>query len=162
MAPKTLKTLDVIDSKETLELFATKHKLASPVNDSCGDPILVASGSKDKPYPEDSNHLFVWDTNRLGACIALDSPSAWTFCKKRMLKAGCILHNDGDCEGIFSFDSSKRIQTLTALKETQPRAKSGRMTETFCALRKVNAAKARAAKAAKAAKAQCSFETAAA
>jgi hypothetical protein len=138
------KTLDVsvkpIDSKQILELFAKKHKLASPVNDSCGDPILVAPGYKDRKYPEDSDHLFVWDTSRLGACLMCQSAREWGFAKKRLLK-------DGDFEGIFSFDTSKRIQTRTAIKETQPRRPRGQFTETFCALRKVNAAKARAAKA---------------
>jgi hypothetical protein len=127
------KTLNDIDSKalDTLDRFAKKHKLARHVLDSCGDKILVSLGFRELKYPEDSNHIFEYAPGRLGAVVSFDTPNAWTYCKKRLISAGCDIQNDGDYEGIFLFNPSNTVQSKAAIKEVKPRRITGKVTSQF-------------------------------
>jgi hypothetical protein len=123
---ENLKMVDILDK------FRTKYKLANYVLDSCGDKILASWGYRGLRHPEDANHIFEWDSTRLGAVISFgpdtyDGPGperAWGFCKKRLLETGCELHNDGDFEGIFRFNPSNAAQCKAIIKEVKPRRAS--------------------------------------
>jgi hypothetical protein len=114
---------------DTFERFRAKYKLANHVLDSCGDRILTSLGYRDLKHTEDSNHIFEWDSTRLGAVMSFGPDSdngpgparSWFFCKKRLIDAGCELVQDGDREGIVTFNPVSAAQCKAVIKEVKPR-----------------------------------------
>ena len=70
------------------------------------------------------SHIFEgYADGRFGVCLMLATKARWTNARKRLEAAGFIIRQDGDTEGIATFDPTNGKQARLALKVTGARIK---------------------------------------
>ena len=90
----------------TIEEFATQHNL-KPRQDGCNNPII----------PGKVGHICDgYSGGLLGLYVVADTPRAWTYAKRRLVAAGLRVKQDGDTDGVLTFDPENRAQARLALK----------------------------------------------
>lgn len=90
----------------TLRNFADHYRLKLR-RDDCRDEIIQGRAAS-----------FVCDGygERLGLCLIFNTPRMWASAKKRLLAAEFEICQDGDTEGIATFNPADRVQVRLALK----------------------------------------------
>jgi hypothetical protein len=71
---------------------------------------------KPRNRPEDCSHIFDNGDGRLSVALLLATSLLWSNAKKRLLGLGFVLHQDGDTEGVLTFDPANPAQVKAALK----------------------------------------------
>lgn len=95
----------------TLEQFAEQYNVKTK-RDDCGDTIVLGK----------VGHIADgYSGNRFGVCIMLDTRRQWTAAKRRLLDVGMTIRQDGDTEGIATFDGTDRKQSRAARKVARVR-----------------------------------------
>ena len=90
----------------TIEQFAAQHNLNTRWDD-CNNPTI----------PDKVGHIFEgYSGVLLGVYVSAVSPRAWTYAKRKLTAAGMRIKQDGDVEGVLTFDPANRSQARLALK----------------------------------------------
>ena len=79
------------------------------------------------------------DSQELAMCWLTDGrrTGLWNATKKKCLAAGMRLHQEGDAEGIFTFDPSNPIQAKIAIRSVHAKVKRQMTPESLARLAKV-------------------------
>lgn len=96
----------------TIEQFAGAYKVKTG-RDECGDVVIPGR----KLSAQRGSHIFDgYVDGRLGVCLMLGSPRKWTTARRKLLAAGFTIKQDGQTEGIATFDPAERTQSRLAIK----------------------------------------------
>lgn len=93
----------------TITDFAKQHRLK--VERDTNDETIIISGRLGE------SHLFEYDDARMGVAVIPDTdrPHRWTAARKAFRNAGMTITQNGDCEGIATFDPDNQVQVRAAL-----------------------------------------------
>jgi len=97
----------------TIEEFALKHNLRTKA-DSCGEALVILG--KPPRRPEDCSHIFYFGDGTFGLTLLLASGLLWNNAKKRLLGLGFEVHQDGESDGVLTFDPGNPAHVKAALK----------------------------------------------
>jgi hypothetical protein len=105
-------------------------------SDSCGDPTIPGRLEKE---PNISEFNDVRNADSLAMCWLTDGnkparTGLWNRTKVRSLAAGMISHQDGDAEGILTFNPADPAQAKLAIRSVKAKAKRGMTPERRAAL----------------------------
>lgn len=92
--------------------FAEQHRLRVH-RDDCGD--LVISGK--------NGNIFDGYGEQLGLYLAFSSVRQWKSAKKQLEKVDCVCRQNGDIEGILTFNPAHKTQVQLAIKLARIRVK---------------------------------------
>ena len=96
----------------TIKTFSTRHQLWIE-SDECGERICRGLSG--------DSHIFEFGGGRMALCFVPDPhgkrplTGEWAGWKKRLLAAGFVVTQDGDGEGIATFDSKNPVQVALAI-----------------------------------------------
>jgi hypothetical protein len=115
----------------TVHEFADQYQLTI-ARDLCGDSIIPGRLGKDSNISDFSD-------TELAMCWLTDGKKTartglWTRTKAACIAAGMTLHQDGDAEGILTFDPDIPGQAKLAIKCVQAKAKRQMTPERIAAL----------------------------
>jgi hypothetical protein len=91
----------------TLKEFAEQYRVRTR-RDSCDEEII--------PGKKFCSHIYDHGDGRFGLCLILQTPTKWTFAKKRLSGEGFSLRQDGDTEGTLLFDPTNEKQSRAAIR----------------------------------------------
>jgi hypothetical protein len=87
-------------------MFAVQHNL-KPRRDDCNDPIICGK----------VGHICEgYSGGLLGVFVSAETPRAWTYVKLKLVAEAMRVKQDGDTDGVLTFDPANRIQARLALK----------------------------------------------
>lgn len=102
----------------TIRDFATQNNLRLR-RDSAGD-LIVAGRRTTNDMPkqrEYSNHVYGGNADgHLGICLLFTTKKKWTTTRRTLELAGCVLEQNGDTEGCFTFDPTNAEQVQAVIK----------------------------------------------
>jgi len=98
----------------TLELFAKTHHLKTRL-DSCSESIIAGKPRK-AARQEDRSHIFEDSAIRLGVCLLFTSARKWNNVRQLLMAPGCAVSQNGDREGVLTFDPGNLPQAKAAIK----------------------------------------------
>jgi hypothetical protein len=75
-------------------------------HDDCGDEMLLGR----------RGHVFEYGSGRMGLYLTFNTKRQWSAAKRKLLAAGFVITQEGDTEGVATFDASNAGQVLVALK----------------------------------------------
>ena len=102
----------------TIRDFAAQNNL-SLRRDSAGDLIVPGRRiAKDMPKRREyANHVYDgFADGRLGICLSLRSKRKWNATRRTLELAGCLLKQNSDTEGCFTFDPTNAEQVQAVIK----------------------------------------------
>ncbi|HZQ68388.1 MAG TPA: hypothetical protein VFA68_07700 [Terriglobales bacterium] len=113
--------------------FAVQHDLKITRGPDEGTEII--------PGRIGQSHIFAYDDERLGVVIMPDSGSSnyWTAARKAFEKAGMMITQNGDEEGVAVFDPKSREQVKLALRYAGVRKPKSLSPKRAAALEKARA-----------------------
>ena len=93
-----------------MDQFAKQHRLQ--IQRDPGDGTAIIPGRKGK------SHLFEYGEGLLGVAVMPDARTShcWNAARGAFAKAGMLVSQDGDQEGVATFDSENREQVRLALR----------------------------------------------
>ena len=74
--------------------------------DECSDSVLVGK----------CGHVFDYGSGRFGLCLTLHTKRQWSAAKRKLLAARFTITQDGDTEGVATFDPADAVQVSVAFK----------------------------------------------
>jgi hypothetical protein len=88
-----------------IEQFAEQHNLAIR-RDDCGDVMIQGKAGS---LSQGSGGL-------LSLTLMFETPRKWNASRRELQEAGFVLRQDGDTEGVLTFDPTDRKQSRLAIK----------------------------------------------
>ena len=107
--------------------FAAQYKLRTRT-DVCGDTIIA--GKKHRNADAQSDIFEGYDDGALGVSLLFGSKSKWTRVRQTLEAAGFRLRQNGETEGVLTFDPTDAKQARLAIKTTGVRVKRQLSEET--------------------------------
>lgn len=98
----------------TLDLFAKTHRLKTRL-DSCSESIIAGKPRK-AARQEDRSHVFEYSAGRLGICLLFTGARKWNNVRQQLVAIGYAVSQNGDCEGVLTFDPGNLPQARAAIK----------------------------------------------
>jgi len=108
-------------TKQTLQQFAQHHRLKTR-RDTSGEEIIAGHRKlmRKSQLPDRveycSHVLDGFEDHRLGVCLFYPTERCWNFARKQLVALGCMVRQDGDTEGVLTFDPASRTQTRAVLR----------------------------------------------
>lgn len=97
---------ELIPPSPEVKQFAERHHVRTK-RDTSGELLI----------PGSSGHIYDHEEGRkFGVLLTFPTKTAWTFAKKKLVKAGFEIKQNADCEGTALFDPSNREQVKLAMK----------------------------------------------
>ena len=115
-----------------LEEFARKHRLTTK-RDS--DESLIITGR--------NGNIFQFDEEKLGVVVqpGANNPRAWNTARRAFERAGMTITQDGDCEGVATFDPKSSEQAKLAMQYANVKPKKVAMPAQLAAIAGYRASK---------------------
>jgi hypothetical protein len=109
--------------------FAEQHRLRAK-KDDCSNLVILG-----KQFAAAQSHIFDGFLDGLGVCLMFETSRQWNSARRKLEKAGFVTRQDGDTEGVLTFDPTDSKQSRLALKVVgtrKPRTLSPEQRQRLC------------------------------